>query len=211
MFWLRYKKNIFVTRSLQKAWAYKVTISGQTCVRFWYLSHLHKKPLLNAYTGIFSEVWSIQTVCMWASTESTPSKTKSGARGLNFCFCLHLQTFSVYESNEDPGNSAHLHILEWEFVTRQCEKYLNLEWGLSNILKEKKKRNKHFDSLQACNVMSVFSANDVDSWNWYVTVKLRQVQRNYRLRMHVGIRVIGLTPVVNCWNMATFLQDSETA
>ena len=29
-------------------------------------------------------------------------------------------------------------------------------------------------------------------------VKLQQVKRNYRLRHHFGMRVISLTPVVNC-------------
>ena len=34
----------------------------------------------------------------------------------------------------------------------------------------------------------------------YVSVKLQQVQRNYRLRNHFGIRVTSLTPVVNRQN-----------
>ena len=45
----------------------------------------------------------------------------------------------------------------------------------SYILKEEKKRNKRFDSLLAYNVMSVFCVNDVNTWEWYVTVKLRQL------------------------------------
>ena len=53
----------------------------------------------------------------------------------------------------------------------------------------KKKRNKRFDSLLAYNVMSVFCANDVNSWEWYmyVTVKLWKVQCIYQLRMHVAL------------------------
>ena len=31
-----------------------------------------------------------------------------------------------------------------------------------------------------------------------MSVKLQQVQRDYRLRNHFGIRVTSLTPVVNC-------------
>ena len=31
-------------------------------------------------------------------------------------------------------------------------------------------------------------------------VKLQQVQCNYRLRNHFGMRVNSMTPVVNCWN-----------
>ena len=48
--------------------------------------------------------------------------------------------------------------------------------------------------------MQVFSANDIYPKEQYVSVKLQQVKRNYRLRNHFGIRVTSLTPVVNCWN-----------
>ena len=43
-----------------------------------------------------------------------------------------------------------------------------------------------------------FSANDINSWEQYVCVKLQHVQRNYRLRNHAGMRVTSLTLVVNC-------------
>ena len=46
--------------------------------------------------------------------------------------------------------------------------------------------------------MQVFSANDFYSWEQYVSVKLQQVQRNYRLRNHFGMRVTSLTPIENC-------------
>ena len=49
-------------------------------------------------------------------------------------------------------------------------------------------------------MMQVFSANDIYSWEQYVSVKLQQVQCNYRLRHHFCMRVTSLTPVVNCWN-----------
>ena len=45
--------------------------------------------------------------------------------------------------------------------------------------------------------MQVFSANDINSWQQYVSVKLQQVQRNYRLRIHVDRHVTSLTPVEN--------------
>ena len=48
--------------------------------------------------------------------------------------------------------------------------------------------------------MQVFSANDIYPWEQYVSVKLQQVKRYYRLRNHFGMRVTSLTPVVNCWN-----------
>ena len=41
--------------------------------------------------------------------------------------------------------------------------------------------------------MQVFSANDIYSWEQYVSVKLQQVQRNYRLRNHFGVLVTSLT------------------
>ena len=47
-------------------------------------------------------------------------------------------------------------------------------------------------------MMQVFSANDIYPKQQYVSVKLQQVQRNYRLRNHFGMRVTNLTPVVNC-------------
>ena len=76
----------------------------------------------------------------------------------------------------------------------------------SFILKEKKKRNKRFDSLLAYNVMSVFCVNDVNSWEWYVTVKLRQLKRNYQryyqLRMHVA-----LTSLTSTLNIALDAQN----
>ena len=45
-----------------------------------------------------------------------------------------------------------------------------------------------------------FSANDIYPQEQYVSVKLQQVQRNYQLRNHFGIRVTSLTPVVNRQN-----------
>ena len=45
--------------------------------------------------------------------------------------------------------------------------------------------------------MQVFSANDIYSYEQYVSVKLQQVQRNLRLRNHFGMHVTSLTPVVN--------------
>ena len=39
-----------------------------------------------------------------------------------------------------------------------------------------------------------FCANDINTWEQYVSVKLQQVQRNYRLRNHVDRRVNSLTP-----------------
>ena len=42
--------------------------------------------------------------------------------------------------------------------------------------------------------MQVFIANDIYSQEQYVSVKLQQVQRNYRLRNHFGMRVTSLTP-----------------
>ena len=50
--------------------------------------------------------------------------------------------------------------------------------------------------LDAC-----FSENDINSLEQYVCVKLQQVQRNYRLCNHAGMRVTSLTRVVNCSNM----------
>ena len=47
-------------------------------------------------------------------------------------------------------------------------------------------------------MMQVFNANDIYPWEQYVSVKLQQVQRNYRLRNHFGMLVTSLTPVVNC-------------
>ena len=38
------------------------------------------------------------------------------------------------------------------------------------------------------------SANDIYPSEQYVSVKLQQVQRNYRLRNHFGMRVTSLTP-----------------
>ena len=46
--------------------------------------------------------------------------------------------------------------------------------------------------------MQVFRTNDIYPLEQYVSVKLQQVQRNYRLRNHFGMRVNSLTPVVNC-------------
>ena len=46
-------------------------------------------------------------------------------------------------------------------------------------------------------MMQVFRANDIYPKEQYVSVKLQQVQRNYRLRNHFGMRVTSLTPVVN--------------
>ena len=46
--------------------------------------------------------------------------------------------------------------------------------------------------------MQVLLANDIKSWQQYVSVKLQQVQRNYRLRNHVNRRVTSLAPVENC-------------
>ena len=37
------------------------------------------------------------------------------------------------------------------------------------------------------------SANAIYSWEQYVSAKLQQVQRNYRLRNHFGMRLISLT------------------
>ena len=45
-----------------------------------------------------------------------------------------------------------------------------------------------------------FNGNVIYQWEQYVSVKLQQVQRNYRLRNHFGMRVTILIPVVNCWN-----------
>ena len=42
--------------------------------------------------------------------------------------------------------------------------------------------------------MQVFSANDNNPEEQYVSVKLQQVQRNYRLRNHFGMHVNSLTP-----------------
>ena len=42
------------------------------------------------------------------------------------------------------------------------------------------------------------SANDIYPFEQYVSVKLQQVQRKYRLRNHFGMRVTSLTPVGNC-------------
>ena len=50
-----------------------------------------------------------------------------------------------------------------------------LLWHSLIYLRKKKKRNKRFDLLLAYNVMSVLCVNDVNSWEWYVTVKLRQL------------------------------------
>ena len=47
-------------------------------------------------------------------------------------------------------------------------------------------------------MVQVLSANDIYPKEQYVSVKLQQVQRNYRLRNHFGMRVTSLTPVVNC-------------
>ena len=47
-------------------------------------------------------------------------------------------------------------------------------------------------------MMQVFGANDIYPWEQYVSLKLQQVQRNYRLRNYFGMRVTSLTPVVNC-------------
>ena len=44
-------------------------------------------------------------------------------------------------------------------------------------------------------MMQVFSANDIYPKEHYVSVKLQQVQRNYRLRNHFGMHVNNLTPV----------------
>ena len=62
------------------------------------------------------------------------------------------------------------------------------------ILKGIKKRNKHFESLKAYNMMQVFSANDIYPKEHYVSVKLQQVQRNYRLRNYFCMHVNSLTP-----------------
>ena len=43
-------------------------------------------------------------------------------------------------------------------------------------------------------MMQVSSANDIYRYDQYVAIKLQQVQRNYRLRNHFGMRVISLTP-----------------
>ena len=43
-------------------------------------------------------------------------------------------------------------------------------------------------------MMQDFSANNIWPWEKYVYVKLQQVQRNYRLRNHFGMRVTSLTP-----------------
>ena len=42
--------------------------------------------------------------------------------------------------------------------------------------------------------MQVFSANEIYLQEQHVSVKLQQVQRNYRLRNHFGMRVTSLTP-----------------
>ena len=47
-------------------------------------------------------------------------------------------------------------------------------------------------------MMQVFSAIDIYPYKQYMSVKLQQVQRKYRLRNHFGRRVTNLTPVVNC-------------
>ena len=46
--------------------------------------------------------------------------------------------------------------------------------------------------------MQGFSANDIYLYEQYVSVKLKQVQRSYRLRNHFGMRVTSLTPLVYC-------------
>ena len=56
--------------------------------------------------------------------------------------------------------------------------------------------------------MQVFSANDIYPYEQYVSVKLLQVQRNYRLRNHFGMRVTTLTPVVNRSIKASLNQPS---
>ena len=43
-------------------------------------------------------------------------------------------------------------------------------------------------------MMQVFSVNDIYPYEQYVPVKLQQVQHNYRLRNHFGMRVTSLTP-----------------
>ena len=43
-------------------------------------------------------------------------------------------------------------------------------------------------------MMHVFSANDIYSYEQYVSVKLQQVKLYYRLRNHFGMRVTSLTP-----------------
>ena len=46
--------------------------------------------------------------------------------------------------------------------------------------------------------MQVFSANVIYPEEQYVSVKLQQVQRNYRLRHHFGMSVTSRTPRINC-------------
>ena len=42
--------------------------------------------------------------------------------------------------------------------------------------------------------MQFFSANDIYPKEQYVSFKLQQVKRSYRLRNHFGMRVTSLTP-----------------
>ena len=43
--------------------------------------------------------------------------------------------------------------------------------------------------------MQVFSANNIYQLEQYVSVKLQQIKRNYRLRNHFDMRVTNLTPL----------------
>ena len=47
----------------------------------------------------------------------------------------------------------------------------------------------------------IFSANDINSLKQYVCIKLQQVQLNYQLRNHAGMRITSLTPylAVETW------------
>ena len=70
--------------------------------------------------------------------------------------------------------------------------------GLYIYLRNKETQQKHIVRKQ---YDASFRAYDIYSWKQYVCVKLQEVQRNYRLRNHVGKRLTSLTPVVNCWNI----------
>ena len=55
------------------------------CMKFWYLSHMHKYPLANARADVYSE-----------------------ARGLNFSLSLHLHPYFVYASREGSAEEPSL-------------------------------------------------------------------------------------------------------
>ena len=49
-------------------------------------------------------------------------------------------------------------------------------------------------------MIQVLSLNDIYPREQYVSVKLQQVQRKYRLHNHFCMRITSLTPIVNYWN-----------